>query len=304
VHGSESAQSVAEQHSRHSLPQSLGVEVAHWQLELEHTAPGLHALPQLPQWAGSLLRSTSQPSPAWALQLAKPVRHDGSPLVHFWFGPTGLLQPPQCCGSVLVSAHELPHFVSPEPQLSTQVVPSQIGAAVVHTVVHVPQCSGSVSAVSQPGLESQFWKPERHSHLLDAQAPFTPQLVPQLPQFDLSVARLASQPSFLLALQSPYPARHAHFPATHCWLAPQLVPQAPQFDLSVARFASQPFATWPSQLAVPAGQVHLPRLQVWSKPHSAPQLPQFAGSTAESTSQPVTAFLSQSRWPSAHVLLH
>jgi len=203
VHGSESAQCAAEQHSRHSLPQSLGVEVAHWQLEPEQTAPGLQAELQAPQCSGSLVRSTSQPSAGWLLQLANPLRQEGCPLKHCWLVPTGWLQPPQCSGSLAVFTQEFPHLVSPLPQESTQDVPSQIGAEELHTVVHEPQCFGSVRAASQPGLESQSWKPARHPHFPAVQEPFTPQLPAHAPQFFASVARTASQPSFLSALQSP-----------------------------------------------------------------------------------------------------
>jgi hypothetical protein len=82
VQGSESPHWLPEQHSRQSLPQSLGVRVAHWQLDAEQMAPGLHTVLHPPQCCGSVVRSTSQPSAAWLLQLANPVRQLGSPFTH------------------------------------------------------------------------------------------------------------------------------------------------------------------------------------------------------------------------------
>ena len=155
VHGSASLHCASVQESRDSLPQSLGFELAHWQSDPEQIAPALQIVPQAPQFFASPLRSTSQPSPAWPLQLANPARHDANPLLHFWFGPTGLPQLPQCCGSVLVSTHDAPQSVSVAPQLATHAVPSHTGVGAEHVAPQVPQFDGSVIELSQPGPLSQ-----------------------------------------------------------------------------------------------------------------------------------------------------
>jgi hypothetical protein len=80
VHGLASLQSLAEQHSRHSAPQSLGVPAAHWQALALQIAPGLQAFVHAPQCALSLVRSVSQPSDAWLLQSPKSGAHSILPL--------------------------------------------------------------------------------------------------------------------------------------------------------------------------------------------------------------------------------
>ena len=82
VQRSPSLQSAAPQHCRQLAPQSLGVLAAHAHTELLQIAPGLQALGQLPQCAGSLRVSTSQPSGVWLLQLAKPGTQLGTPATH------------------------------------------------------------------------------------------------------------------------------------------------------------------------------------------------------------------------------
>lgn len=213
VHGLESEQSVSPQHSRHSAPQSLGVDAPHWQLELEQTAPALHATLQLPQCNGSEVVSTSQPSADCPLQSAQPAMQVGAPPTHVWFGPTGWLQAPQWVGSTSVFAQELPQSCSLLAQVATQVEPLQIGFGLAQVVPHDPQLVGADFVLSHPAVESQFRNPARQSQVPALQVPFSPQALLQEPQWTTLVTRLTSQPSSVSALQSAKPCAQTHAPA-------------------------------------------------------------------------------------------
>jgi hypothetical protein len=95
----------------------------HW--PPEHVSPPGQALPQVPQFCGSVDRLTSQPSPTRPSQSAKPgsqlmmvhaePEHPGTALAK---GPQTTPQPPQFCGSLVVSEQMGVQHVSP-PQVAT-----------------------------------------------------------------------------------------------------------------------------------------------------------------------------------------
>jgi hypothetical protein len=70
-HTSSTLQSSLLQHSLHADPQSW-VPVAHWQMPLTQTEPGLHWVAQPPQLPGSELVTDSQPSFGLASQSPNP----------------------------------------------------------------------------------------------------------------------------------------------------------------------------------------------------------------------------------------
>jgi hypothetical protein len=141
------------QHCWQAPPQSCAVAGAQAQAPPLHTAPGLHAVLQAPQWIGLVRISTSQ-SLRSASQSAKPDSHSGCPPAQIWCSPAALPHAPQFLGSVSVFTHDLPHKVR-TPHPARQLDPSHTGRAVEHDVEHEPQCAGSVTDVSQPGTSSQ-----------------------------------------------------------------------------------------------------------------------------------------------------
>src|SRR5579883_74988 len=175
------------------------------------------AFPQAPQFAASLLRSTSQPSTCLL------------PLQSAW----RIAQTPLQTPAAQVTAATL---------LFEQAMPQP------------PQFWGSTSTwVWQPPahLPLQSTKPALQAQV---QAPFTQavvplgfaQVVPQAPQLPTSEVRLASQPSRGSLLQSPQPLAQeptAQAPLVQAGVAlgvMQVLPQAPQSMALVCRLVSQP----------------------------------------------------------------
>jgi hypothetical protein len=129
---------------------------------------------------------------------------------------------------------------------------------------------------------------------------------PQPPQLPASCARLLSQPSVALPLQSPYPALQdaiAHAPptqpATPLATSPHTIPQPPQSFVLLATEVSQPLATLPSQSAYPAAHwmLHAPCVQAGvpcAVEQTVWQAPQLPTSDARLVSQPFQALPSQS----------
>jgi hypothetical protein len=272
---------------RHTPPQAdCPAGHALVQVPLAQTCPAAHRAPQRPQFVRSRARSASQPLARSASQSARPCAHDTShkPLRH----------------------------------RATCV----IGSGTVQRRPHTPQWFTSrVSAASQPvaSRPSQSPKPRRQ---LPAQVPDT-QVATALagvgqarlhtPQWATSLARVTSQPSARLLLQSATPLRQAvveHAPATHPCPVGQTVPQAPHWLALVRVSVSQPLRASPSQSAKPALQVrpHWPSVQVGvvlgRAGQARPQAPQCATLVRGSASQPLAARLSQSRKPPLHARVH
>jgi len=80
--------------------------------------------------------------------------------------------------------------------------------------------------------------PQDVVHLPSEQTVPAPQLVPQVPQFVLSVFRLAQKLTLsIVQMELGPPQDVAHLPSEQTVPAPQLVPQVPQFVLSVFKLA-------------------------------------------------------------------
>jgi hypothetical protein len=189
----------------HELPQrpqlftSVAFDTSHPSvaLPLQSTLPGLHAyvqrplaqtgaefgrdghiVPQVPQFARSERRSTSQPSFALPLQLAKfgrqaasehvPLPHVPMPLEY----EHAMLHRPQCIGSAERFASQ-PFAALPsqsaypalhEPIVQRKFVHAAVAFGSEQTVPQPPQFEGCVMSVSQPLLDmpSQFAVPVGH----------------------------------------------------------------------------------------------------------------------------------------------
>ncbi len=87
VHASASTQSAFAQHSRHSPPQSFGVEAAQTQVDAEQIWPVLQDLVQTPQWVLSNVRSVSQPGVE--SQSPNPGAQAADPPTQIWFETHG-----------------------------------------------------------------------------------------------------------------------------------------------------------------------------------------------------------------------
>jgi hypothetical protein len=88
-------------------------------------------VPQRPQWVSVLVRLTSQPSAAVALQSPKPVEHAATPQpperqkAMALGSEHAVPQPPQLDGSMLVLVHAPEQLVRPAPQEAAQVLAAQ-----------------------------------------------------------------------------------------------------------------------------------------------------------------------------------
>ncbi len=229
-------------------------------------------LPQRPQWATSVASVVSQPSPAVALQSAKPALH----------GPIAQT-PAEHVAAALAKEHARPQA----PQLDTVVV--EVGlAAVGHHAVAV--------------AEARAARAER-AHAPDAQVALAfakEHALPQRPQCDALAANSTSQPLVATPSQLPKPAPHApiaHTPEAQLAAAlayAQRLPHAPHDATSVLVLVSQPFPAMPSQSASGAVHVaptmHAPPAQKAVRPAGAvqtlPQRPQSRDSVCVLVSQP------------------
>ena len=233
----------------------------------------LHTVAQVLQCSGSAFKSVSQPFDARPSQFPYPALHvmlhalplhDAVPWVVLQAAP----QPPQFNAEEVVFVSQpfttllsqLPHGAA---QLIPQAPPLQLGVpfAVLHVVVHVPQCVASLAVfTSQPfdANPSQFEKPVEQVMLhwpeaQDGMPLLEEHAAPHAPQLDAVVSVLISQPLAALLSQLPQPALHA------IWqieleqeavplVALQPLPQAPQLPADVAKLVSQPLLASPSQL--------------------------------------------------------
>jgi hypothetical protein len=103
------------------------------QLPAWHVVPPLHTVPQTPQLALSVCRSTQDTPHA-----ASPAPHVSwhMPATHCWLPAHCTPQPPQLFGSVCVFAHPAPHADSPAGQLQA---PAEQLSPARHAFPHAPQ---------------------------------------------------------------------------------------------------------------------------------------------------------------------
>ncbi len=308
VHASSSLQSVALQQAAHRPPQSRRPD-AQRHRPIVQTCPAPHALPQPPQFALELPRSTSQPSVAVLLQSANPESHTHTAgVIPLQRCPArhAVLHAPQWEASVSRSAHAMPQRVSPvgHPLLHAGDMPVamvQSDVAPEHTVPHVPQFIGSSGGVHAP---PQRMLPGTHSHVPAVHCSVAPHARPHVPQCVSVVRRSTSQPLLAIMSQSPKPVSQPQTPAVHAWFVPQRVMQSPQCVGSMLVLTSQPFAGLPSQSAVPIGHTHEPPVHTRPIGHARPHAPQFIVSVPASTSQPSNTFMLQSRNPRRQMFVH
>lgn len=233
-----------------------------------HPCPVPHPAPQPPQCAGSIIVSTQVPpqSVAPTTQVQVLVSHTIPP-VH------AALQAPQWSGFMAVSRQTSTpstlQTIDGAGQAGTQDPPSQSSSA-AHALSHTPQCilSRSVSVqapaqrVSVPTQGTVVQAPALHS------SP-TSQIVPQVPQFAVSVCVSTQVPSHSV---SPGQGSTIQVATMHSSPTSQIAPQEPQFALSVCVSTQAPPHSVSLGRQLP---VQVPDTHVSSGPHALPQLPQL-----------------------------
>jgi hypothetical protein len=106
---------------------------------------------------------------------------------------------------------------------------------------------------------------------------FTPHVLPQLPQFELSlvVSMHAVTPASVGQLVRPVPHAVPHMPIEQACPAPHALPQPPQFAGSTW-VSTQLMPHW--VVPPPHAAAHEPAEQTCPALHTVPQAPQFCGS--------------------------
>lgn len=138
------------------------------------------------------------------------------------------------------------------------------------------------------------------------------QALPHVPQFDVEVFVLTSQPVDAMPSQFPNPVLHAmvHAPSEQPgdpFVPLHTVPQPPQFEALVSVLVSQPLLALPSQLPNPelqAPSVHTPLAHdslAFARSQTAPQAPQLARLVFVLVSHPLAELPSQLPKPGLHV---
>jgi hypothetical protein len=115
----------------------------HAQAPLVHVPRAGHAVPQAPQFAALVWRSTQFCMPPIPVHAVSPVLHPMTqlPLMQLLPRPHRLPHAPQLLGSVLVSLQRLLQVARPPPHAQA---PAMQLAPVPQTRLHVPQFEGSV----------------------------------------------------------------------------------------------------------------------------------------------------------------
>src|SRR6185369_1240277 len=112
-------------------------------------APPVHALPQAPQFAGSLEVSMQVPP-----QVALPAPQPQAPLLQVWPPRHLLPQKPQFVGSVATATQLFVlHTISPAAQLETHLLCEQ-SSPPVQAMAHAPQLAPSDAVFTQPVVQA------------------------------------------------------------------------------------------------------------------------------------------------------
>jgi len=234
-------------------PEQLGVPLV-----------ALHTRPQVPQLDSSVLRFTSQPSGACALQSASGAGH------------------------IAPALHELIRQMGVRPTGGVQ------------RVAHAPQWLVSERmSVSQPsmGFMLQSAKPALHEPIAQSPPAQTAaalakrQRLPQVPQLAASLMRLTSQPLVVVRSQSPKPSWQAvcvqrlmlHAPKAFLKVISQSTPHPLQFRLLLVRSTQ----LLPQRVS-PVGQRQAPLPHTWPSGQRRPHIPQLLMSAIRLV-QPVPA---------------
>src|ERR1041384_2453334 len=169
----------------------------HW--PLEHTLLPAHALPQLPQFDGSVPKLTHSPS-----QRVSPSGHRQFPPVHFVSPVQTVPQLPQLRLSVVRSMHAPPQSVRPGPHVLMH-------APVLQTVPfaqlfpHVPQFWGSTETSAHWPLHDSL--PAGHRHSPPAHVAGPRQGLLHAPQLFESNERSTQAPPHTVRPESHVPAQ-------------------------------------------------------------------------------------------------
>jgi hypothetical protein len=266
-------------------------------LALTQWRPGAHDVPQVPQFAALVVRSTQTPA-----QLVVPGGHAQLPFEQTRFPAQFCAQKPQLALSFWRSTQVLPHRARPDPQL-VEHTPLEHTRPAAQRVVQVPQCwrlvprSKHAWAIPGPPTAHAVWSPG-HEHAPLVHAPPAGHAVPHAPQLALLVWR-----STQVMPPPPGPAGHAvspvgqpatHAPFTQVSTMRQRCPHAPQLAGSLLVSVH-----WPAQVVSPPPHTHFPFVQLDPVPHAVPHVPQSKGSMVRST-QALLQLVS----PAPHVVVH
>jgi hypothetical protein len=217
----------------------------------EQIPPGKQAMPQLPQFCGSVDVSEQRSSQQLSDELQNavgvidghpphevgcdkstqlPSQHPGG------FPPHCRPQTPQFIGSYPVSTHAPAHGVCMVPAGivgHTQAPPAQVDPAIMlwQSTPQNPQFIGSLF-VSTQALPHTIC-PVGHSQTPVTQLAPLAHAAPHSPQLAGSLDRFASHPSIGLPSQSAKPTTHEQALAAQCEFVPQRFAQAPQLLSSV-----------------------------------------------------------------------
>jgi hypothetical protein len=248
-----------EEHTKLHFPQSSGlVEVsthapvqsvrpaAHMFVHIpcEHTKPGLHTLPQVPQLLGSFASCVQTPE-----HMLPPFGQAHFPLWHVVWALQTRPQPPQLLSSVCSFTHEAPHCVCPPEHDSVQVPLEQTSFG-PQAFPHWPQLSELVCVSVHAPL--QTCSLPGHWHLELTQVVLPVQTSPQPPQLLGSFVSLTQAPP---QRESPAAQVDRQKPTEQAAPAAHARPQAPQLFGSDARSTQ---ATPQRKGRAPAVQTHVP----------------------------------------------
>ncbi len=271
------------------------------------TAPDGQACPHAPQFVTLVVRLTSQPSGARALQSPKFAAHvrtvhepvaqpadDVLGRTHTW------PQAPQLEVLLLVSTQAPAQLVSPAPQKRSHT-PEMHTAPVEQTFAQVPQLAGSIAVFAQywvapvPQVVSGVAQVAVHDP--DEHTCPAPHAWLQAPQLALSVWVLAQAPAQLV---KPKAHETMQCPAEQVVPDAHTMLHAPQLSGSVNVLVHAP-----PHAVCPATQVtrQVPETQVSPEGQTLPHAPQLLPSVCVFTSQPSSGLVLQSAKPMEHALM-
>jgi len=256
------------------VPHGFGVDAGQVQpLETQFWPPG-HALPQPPQFWGSVAVLVQLPE-----QSCSPERQTALQALLTQLSPAGQAfpHPPQLAASFDVSVHSAPasepQSVSPARQVVEQwPVPSQT-CPEGQALPHAPQLFGSPLVFVQVPLHGFSPVGQLMAQCPSLQASPAPQIVPQPPQFAGSERKFTQAMPPSRVVQAEVDAGQAQAPAAPSSWGGQALPQTPQFCESEASWVQPPSQSVPlaaAQLAAAlAAATHWPETQAFPAAQSA-----------------------------------
>lgn len=175
--------------------------------------------PSIPQFAGSLCRSTQLPPAV----IVRPVRQVHAPITHACVSAQRRPIIPQLLKSVWMFTHVVPESIVPAGHWHW---PIEQPTAPVQRRPHAPQLFTSLTMSAQPPfMQRTVLGP--HVHAPIAHEPPGPHERPHIPQLLTSVASVAQ-----VVPHAAVPIGQAHMPIVHVAPIGHARPQRPQFALS------------------------------------------------------------------------